>query len=170
MNAGLRLLAVEDLTAEQAAEELAALAAEIAEHDRAYYQRDAPVISDAEYDALRRRNAAIEARFPELVRADSPSRKVGAPAAAGFAKVQHARPMLSLANAFAETDLVEFVDGVRRFLRELRDDPGAPLEMMAEPKIDGLSISLRYEEGASPSAPPAATASPARTSPPTCAR
>ena len=147
MNAALRLLAVEDLTAAQAAEELAVLTAEIAEHDRAYYQRDAPVISDAEYDALRLRNAAIEARFPELSRADSPSRKVGAPAAAGFAKVQHARPMLSLANAFAETDLVEFVDGVRRFLRELRDDPGVPLEMMAEPKIDGLSISLRYEEG-----------------------
>ncbi len=147
MNDGLRLLAVEDLTAEQAAEELAALAIEIAEHDRAYYQRDAPVVSDAEYDALRLRNAAIEARFPELILEDSPDRKVGAPAAAGFAKVQHARPMLSLANAFIETDLAEFVEGVRRFLRELRDDPGASLEMMAEPKIDGLSISLRYEEG-----------------------
>ncbi|MGZ9091803.1 MAG: NAD-dependent DNA ligase LigA [Rhodoplanes sp.] len=147
MNAASRPLPVEDLTAEQGAEELAALAAEIAEHDRAYYQRDAPVVSDAEYDALRQRNAAIEARFPELIRADSPSRKVGAPAATGFAKVEHARPMLSLANAFAETELVEFVDGVRRFLRELRDDPGASLEMMAEPKIDGLSISLRYEEG-----------------------
>jgi DNA ligase (NAD+) len=147
MNRELRLLAVEDLTAAQAAEELVTLANEIAGHDRAYYQQDAPVISDAEYDALRQRNAAIEARFPELVREDPPSRKVGAPAAAGFAKVEHARPMLSLANAFSETDLVEFVEGLRRFLRELRDDPGAPLEMMAEPKIDGLSISLRYERG-----------------------
>jgi DNA ligase (NAD+) len=147
MSAPLRLLPVEDLTAEQAAEELAALAAEIAAHDRAYYQQDAPIISDAEYDALRLRNAAIEARFPALVREDSPARKVGAPAAAGFAKVEHARPMLSLANAFTEADLVEFVEGVRRFLRELRGDPGAALEMMAEPKIDGLSISLRYERG-----------------------
>jgi DNA ligase (NAD+) len=147
MNTPLRLLAVEDLTAEQAAEELAALAAEITAHDRAYYQQDAPIVSDAEYDALRLRNAAIEARFPALVREDSPARKVGAPAAAGFAKVEHARPMLSLANAFTDVDLVEFVEGVRRFLRELRGDPGASLEMMAEPKIDGLSISLRYEDG-----------------------
>jgi DNA ligase (NAD+) len=143
----LRLLAVEDLTAAQAAQELAALATEIAGHDLAYYQQDAPVVSDAEYDALRQRNAAIEARFPELVREDSPSRKIGALVVAGFAKVAHARPMLSLANAFTEADLVEFVDGIRRFLRELRDDPGASLEMMAEPKIDGLSISLRYERG-----------------------
>ena len=147
MNAPLRLRAVEDLTAEQAAEELAALATEIAAHDRAYYQQDAPIVSDAEYDALRLRNAAIEARFPALVREDSPSRKVGAPAAAGFAKIEHARPMLSLANAFTEADLIEFVEGVRRFLRELRDDPGASLAIMAEPKIDGMSISLRYERG-----------------------
>ena len=147
MNTPLRLRAVEDLTAEQAVEELAALATEIVAHDRAYYQQDAPIISDAEYDALRLRNAAIEARFPALVREDSPSRKVGAPAAAGFAKIEHARPMLSLANAFTEADLIEFVEGVRRFLRELRSDPGAPLAMMAEPKIDGLSISLRYEHG-----------------------
>ena len=147
MNAPPRLRAVEDLTAEQAAEELAALATEIAAHDRAYYQQDAPIITDAEYDALRIRNAAIEARFPALVREDSPARKVGAPAAAGFARVEHARPMLSLANAFTEADLVEFVEGVRRFLRELRGDPGASLAMMAEPKIDGLSISLRYERG-----------------------
>jgi DNA ligase (NAD+) len=147
VNAPLRPRAVEDLTAEQAAEELAALATEIAAHDRAYYQQDAPIVSDAEYDALRIRNAAIEARFPALVREDSPSRRIGAPAAAGFAKVEHARPMLSLANAFTEADLVEFVEGVRRFLRELRDDPGAALAMMAEPKIDGLSISLRYERG-----------------------
>lgn len=138
---------VEDLSAEQAADELAALAAEIAAHDQAYYQEDAPLVSDAEYDALRQRNTAIEARFPELVRVDSPSRKVGAPAAAGFAKVEHARPMLSLANAFSDTDLEEFVAGVRRFLKELREDPQMPLETVAEPKIDGLSISLRYENG-----------------------
>lgn len=138
---------VEDLSAEQAADELAALAAEIAAHDQAYYQDDAPLVSDAEYDALRQRNAAIEARFPELVRVDSPSRKVGAPAAAGFAMVEHARPMLSLANAFSDADLEEFVAGVRRFLKELREDPQMPLETVAEPKIDGLSISLRYENG-----------------------
>jgi DNA ligase (NAD+) len=136
---------VEELTREEAEAELKALAAQIAAHDKAYYQEDAPVVSDAEYDALRRRNEAIEARFPDLVREDSPSRRVGAPAACGFAKVVHARPMLSLANAFTDQDLGDFVDGIRRFLRELRDDPRIPLEMMAEPKIDGLSVSLRYE-------------------------
>jgi DNA ligase (NAD+) len=143
----LRDVPVETLSAEQAARELAALAEEIALHDRAYYQDDAPVVDDAAYDALRRRNAAIEARFPDLIRDDSPSKRVGAPAAAGFAKVRHARPMLSLGNAFSEADLAEFVGGIRRFLKELRDDPSVPLAMMAEPKIDGLSISLRYEDG-----------------------
>jgi len=138
---------VEALTREQAEAELKVLAAEIGAHDRSYYQEDAPVVSDADYDALRRRNAAIEARFPDLVHEDSPSRRVGAPPASGFAKVVHARPMLSLANAFTDQDLVEFVEGVRRFLKELRDDPRIPLEMMAEPKIDGLSVSLRYEHG-----------------------
>jgi DNA ligase (NAD+) len=138
---------VSELSSAEAEAELAALAAEIAAHDRAYYQNDAPVVSDAEYDALRRRNEAIEARFPDLVREDSPSRRVGAAPATGFAKVVHARPMLSLANAFTDQDLVDFVDGVRRFLKELRDDPRIMLEMMAEPKIDGLSVSLRYEHG-----------------------
>jgi len=138
---------VSDLSSAEAEAELKVLAAEIAAHDRAYYQNDAPVVSDAEYDALRRRNEAIEARFPDLVRADSPSRRVGAPAASGFAKVVHARPMLSLANAFSDQDLVEFVEGVRRFLIVLRNNPRIPLEMMAEPKIDGLSVSLRYEHG-----------------------
>ena len=138
---------VSELSSAEAAAELEALAAEIAAHDRAYYQDSAPGVSDAEYDALRRRNEAIEARFPDLIREDSPSRRVGAPATGGFAKVVHARPMLSLANAFNDQDLVEFVEGVRRFLKELRDDPGIPLEMMAEPKIDGLSVSLRYEHG-----------------------
>lgn len=137
----------ETLNREQAAAELSRLAAEIAAHDRAYYQDSAPTVSDADYDSLRRRNADIEARFPDLVRDDSPSKRVGAPPATGFAKVVHARPMLSLANAFTEADLRDFVDGVRRFLKELRDDPAIPLEMMAEPKIDGLSVSLRYERG-----------------------
>jgi DNA ligase (NAD+) len=140
-------LPVAELTRDQAAAELSTLAAEIAAHDKAYYQTDAPVVSDAEYDALRWRNEAIEARFPDLVREDSPSRRIGAPAAGGFAKVVHARPMLSLANAFTDQDLAEFVESVRRFLKELRDDHRIPLEMMAEPKIDGLSVSLRYEHG-----------------------
>ena len=142
-----RDIPVEDLTEAQAAEELAALASELADLDRAYYQDDAPTLSDADYDALRRRNADIEARFPGLVREDSPSIRVGAAPASGFAKVVHAKPMLSLGNAFNEGDLRDFVDGVRRFLKELRDDPSIPLEMMAEPKIDGLSVSLRYERG-----------------------
>jgi DNA ligase (NAD+) len=143
----LRAKPLAALTAEEAEAELAALAEEIASHDRAYYQEDAPIISDADYDALRRRNTAIEARFPDLVREDTPSRRVGAAPAAAFAKVSHRRPMLSLANAFTEDDLREFVAGIRRYLKELRDDPEQPLEMMAEPKIDGLSVSLLYEHG-----------------------
>jgi DNA ligase (NAD+) len=137
-------MAVGELTEAQAKAELKRLSAELAEHDRRYYQEDAPTVSDADYDALRRRNDAIEARFPELIRADSPSRRVGAPAAAKFAKVRHRVPMLSLGNAFAEDDVVEFVERVRRFLR-LADDE--PLAFSAEPKIDGLSLSLRYEGG-----------------------
>ena len=107
---------IDELTEAQAKAELARLAKEIAEHDRRYYQEDAPTVSDAEYDALRRRNAAIEARFPDLVRADSPSRRVGARPARGFAKVRHAVPMLSLDNAFAEQDVTDFVARIRRFL------------------------------------------------------
>ncbi|MDA5195088.1 NAD-dependent DNA ligase LigA [Alphaproteobacteria bacterium LMG 31809] len=128
----------------EAVAELADLAQEIARHDAAYYQQDAPVITDADYDALRLRNAAIEARFPDLVRPDSPSKKVGAAPAAGFAKVRHAKPMLSLANAFTSEDVEDFVSRVRRFLK-LPDD--AVVDLMAEPKIDGLSASLRYEQG-----------------------
>ena len=142
--ADLRAVAVEALTPDQAAAELAALAAEIAGHDRAYYQDDAPAISDAAYDALRRRNTAIEARFPDLKRADSPSDRVGAAPAGGFAKVRHRRPMLSLANGFDEGDLTEFVQRIRRFLG-LADD--AAVAFMAEPKIDGLSLAIRYEDG-----------------------
>lgn len=136
--------AAEDLTADEAAAELARLAALIAQHDRLYHEQDAPMISDADYDALRQRNEAIEARFPELQRADSPSLKVGAAPAAGFGKVQHSIPMLSLGNAFAPEDVDEFLARIRRFLGL---DDGEALEVMAEPKIDGLSCALRYEDG-----------------------
>jgi DNA ligase (NAD+) len=135
---------VDRLTAEEASAELARLADEIARSDRAYYQADAPTLSDADYDALRQRNAAIEARFPELIRPDSPSRRVGAAPAEGFAKVRHARPMLSLDNAFEDDDVREFSGRIRRFLG-LGED--ADVVLVAEPKIDGLSISLRYEHG-----------------------
>ena len=135
---------VDQLTPEQAASELERLAADIATHDRLYHAEDKPVISDAEYDALRLRNAAVEARFPSLVREDSPSRGVGATPSATFAPVQHARPMLSLDNVFSDEDVVDFVASVRRFLALPAD---AELVFTAEPKIDGLSMSLRYEKG-----------------------
>jgi len=135
---------VDDLKRAEAAAELQRLAALIRHHDDLYYRQDAPEISDAEYDALRRRNDAIEARFPKLVRPDSPSRRIGAPVAEGFGKVRHHVPMLSLGNAFDADDVRQFVERVHRFLR-LPDD--APLAFMAEPKIDGLSISLRYADG-----------------------
>ncbi|WP_420138616.1 NAD-dependent DNA ligase LigA [Sphingomonas sp.] len=131
------------LTEADAAAELERLAAEIAHHNRLYHDQDAPEISDAEYDALMQRNAALEARFPSLVREDSPSRKVGATPSGPLAKVRHARPMLSLDNGFSDEDVLDFVQRVRRFLR-LADD--APVALTAEPKIDGLSCSLRYEQ------------------------
>src|SRR6201996_428956 len=137
-------IAVEELTLEQAAEELARLAAEIQKLDVAYHQKDAPLASDADYDALRLRNVAIEQRFPELVREDSPSRKVGAAPAEGFGKVRHSRPMLSLDNAFSDEDVQDFEAKIRRFLGLAAD---RAIEFVAEPKIDGLSISLRYEKG-----------------------
>ena len=137
--------AIEALTAEAAAAELARLAAEIARHDRLYHGADAPEITDAAYDALVQRNRAIEARFPELARADSPSVRVGAAAASGFAKVVHAAPMLSLENAFSDAEVSDFLERVRRFLALPGD---AALALTAEPKIDGVSISLRYEGGA----------------------
>ena len=135
---------VENLTPQQAKAEHARLAAEIAEHDRRYYQEDAPTVSDAEYDRLRQRYAAIEARFPQLRTLESLTQRVGAAPAARFAKVRHAVPMLSLDNAFAAQDVVDFVSRIRRFLR-LPD--GDEIAFSAEPKIDGLSMSLRYENG-----------------------
>lgn len=136
--------AVETLTEEEAAAALAALAAEIARHDRAYHLNDAPEIDDAAYDALRRRNEAIEARFPALVREDSPSRRVGAAPSEAFAKARHEVPMLSLSNVFSAEEAAEFDARIRRFLGL---SPEAPLAYTAEPKIDGLSLSLRYESG-----------------------
>jgi len=144
---GATEIAVAELTAAQAESELARLATEIGHHDRLYHQDDAPEISDAAYDALRRRNEAIEARFAKLVRPDSPSARVGAAPAGGFAKVRHRMPMLSLGNAFDAAEVAEFFDGVRRFIKQLKDNPEIPIEAVGEPKIDGLSISLRFEEG-----------------------
>jgi DNA ligase (NAD+) len=135
---------VSDLTEAQAKAELKRLAAAIAENDRRYYQEDAPKITDAAYDALRERNAAIEARVPDLVRADSPSRRVGAAPTGRFKKVRHAVPMLSLDNAMAEQDVVDFAARIRRFLKLFDDEK---ITFSAEPKIDGLSMSLRYEQG-----------------------
>ncbi|MFO0405324.1 MAG: NAD-dependent DNA ligase LigA [Labrys sp. (in: a-proteobacteria)] len=137
--------AVEELDALEAESELERLAREIARHDLLYHQQDAPEISDADYDALKRRNEAIERRFPQLARADSPARRVGAAPAAGFAKLRHDVPMLSLDNAFAASEIDEFIERIRRFLGL---DPAIAIGFSAEPKIDGLSMSLRYEDGA----------------------
>jgi DNA ligase (NAD+) len=135
-----------ELTEAEAANRLMRLAKEIARHDKLYHDQDAPEISDAEYDALIRENRELEERFPSLVRADSPSQRLGAaPASAGLAKVPHARPMLSLENAFSTEEVGEFVARVKRFLALPAD---AAVAMTAEPKIDGLSCSVRYERGA----------------------
>jgi len=134
---------VADLTESEALEELTRLADEIAGHDLRYYQDDAPSISDADYDALKRRNSEIEALFPHLVRDNSPSLRVGAPRAEQFSPVEHGVPMLSLDNAFSDEDSLEFDARIRRFLK--LDE--APIAYTAEPKIDGLSASLRYEKG-----------------------
>lgn len=140
----LRSRDVATLTAEEAAAELAALAAEIAHHDALYHGQDAPEISDADYDALVLRNRAIEARFPALIREDSPSRRVGAAIADGFAKSRHGEPMLSLNNVFSPEEFAEFCASIRRFLGLKAEEP---LHFVAEPKIDGLSINLLYEDG-----------------------
>ena len=132
------------MTEAEAAKELEQLATEIARHNRLYHQEDAPEISDADYDALVRRNAELEAAFPQLVREDSPSKAVGAAPAAHLAKVRHALPMLSLENAFSDEEVAEFVARVRRFLSL---GPDEEVALTAEPKIDGLSCSLRYERG-----------------------
>ncbi|MEO1476370.1 MAG: NAD-dependent DNA ligase LigA, partial [Pseudomonadota bacterium] len=136
---------VDALTEADARLELARLATEITLADAAYYQDDEPHLSDAEYDALRQRNLAIEARFPALKRKDSPSDRVGAPAADGFSKAEHGEPMLSLGNAFSDDDVADFVDKIRRFMG-LEGD--VQVAMTAEPKIDGLSLSLLYQDGA----------------------
>src|SRR5262245_5042701 len=132
------------LTTAEAEAELARLARDIAYHDERYFKHDDPEISDADYDALRRRNAALEETFPDLVRPDSPSRRIGSGPAEKFGKIRHRVPMLSLGNAFAAAEIEDFVARIRRFLK-LADT--APLQFTAEPKIDGLSISLRYEAG-----------------------
>jgi DNA ligase (NAD+) len=132
------------LTEAQAKAELKRLATEIAAHDKRYYQQDAPSVTDAEYDALRQRNSAIESRFPKLIRPDSSSKRIGAAPTGKFKKARHAVPMLSLDNAFAEQDVIDFVARIRRFLKLSEDEK---LAFSAEPKIDGLSMSLRYEGG-----------------------
>ncbi|MGB4829039.1 MAG: NAD-dependent DNA ligase LigA [Paracoccaceae bacterium] len=134
---------VEHLTKAQARAELADLAARIAAANTAYHGLDAPEIPDADYDALKGRNAAIEAAFPGLKRPDSPSDKVGAAGTDGFGKIAHAVRMLSLENAFEDSDVTDFEDRVRKYLGH-----SGPLLFTAEPKIDGLSLSLRYEDGA----------------------
>ncbi|WP_394692426.1 NAD-dependent DNA ligase LigA [Hyphobacterium sp.] len=135
---------VADLTTDEADAEVTRLSSEIRKHDRAYYQNDAPKISDAAYDALRLRLIAIEDRFPLLVRPDSPTQKVGATPSGKFGEVRHARPMLSLGNAFNDEDVADFIGRVRRFLGLTEADD---VQFTAEPKIDGLSASLRYEKG-----------------------
>ena len=136
--------AIARLTDIEAAAALADLAAQIARHDVQYHQKDAPEISDADYDALRSRYRELLKAFPHLKPLEDPETRVGAAPAAGFAKVQHAVPMLSLANAFTDEDVADFVERIRRFLQLPPEDV---LAFMAEPKIDGLSASLRYEKG-----------------------
>lgn len=141
---------VDELTVTQAASELSELAEMIAHHDQLYYQQDQPEITDAEYDLLRRRNNAIEARFPHLILPNSPSHRVGAEPAVGFKKIRHAVPMVSLENAFTVEGIRGFIGderkGIRNFVRELNDQ-NVPIDFVAEPKIDGSSCSLRYENG-----------------------
>ncbi len=136
------MIEVEKLSKEQAAAELKRIAEEMAKSDIAYYQNDAPYLSDAEYDALKRLNAEIEKRFPELIRDDSPSKRIGAPLQSAFGKVAHRFPMLSLADVFSIEEVEDFIAGVKRFLNTEAD-----IAFMCEPKIDGLSFTARYENG-----------------------
>ena len=141
-------VAVGDLTERQARAEHKRLAAEIEHHDKLYHVQDAPEISDADYDRLRQRLNAIEARFPQLVDSFSPSQRVAPPPSAAFTEVRHLRPMLSLQNVFTDDELQAFLDRVRRGLEQETDlAPDAEIAFACEPKIDGLSISLRYEDG-----------------------
>ncbi|MBX9621361.1 MAG: NAD-dependent DNA ligase LigA [Alphaproteobacteria bacterium] len=141
----MNAIPIDQLTEEDAKEELKYLAETITLHDRLYYLEDQPQISDAEYDELRVRNAAIEKRFPYLIREDSPSLRVGAPLTGPFKKVKHRRAVLSLDNGFEDQDVYDFMDRIRRFLGLSQD---TPIEIVAEPKIDGLSATLKYEKGA----------------------
>ena len=141
-------VAVDDLTERQARSEHKRLAEEIARHDKLYHDQDAPEISDAEYDKLRQRLKAIEERLPELIDAASPTQRVAPTPTTAFAKVRHGRPMLSLDNAFTDEELQGFLDRLRRALeRETDLKPDDEIALACEPKIDGLSISLRYEDG-----------------------
>lgn len=133
---------VQELSREEAAKELAELAAKIAKADNEYYQNDAPDLTDADYDALKHRNAQIEALFPDLIRADSPSKRVGSAVLSRFGKIEHRFPMLSLGDVFSITEVEDFVLSVKRFLNTSEN-----IAFMAEPKIDGLSFSARYENG-----------------------
>ena len=133
---------IKNLTPLEAAQELKYLAEEMAKADAAYYQNDDPYLTDAEYDRLKQRNIDIEAAFPELVRPDSPSKRVGSPVKSGFAKVMHTFPMLSMADVFSIGEVAEFVQSVKRFLNTDEN-----IDFMCEPKIDGLSFSARYEHG-----------------------
>lgn len=135
---------VANLSEQEASTELAALAKDLAKANTDYHGKDSPEISDAEYDALKRRNAEIEARFPNLIRDDSPAKQVGAAPTGGFGKIKHVVRMLSLGNAFTDEDVHDFDTRIRRYLNL---DTSAPMPMTAEPKIDGLSLSLRYENG-----------------------
>jgi DNA ligase (NAD+) len=137
---------VELLTRQEAASELAELAELIGYHDRLYYEKDQPELTDADYDALRQRSNTIEARFPELILPHSPSRRVGALPAPAFKKVRHTVPMLSLDNAFTQQDISDWLESIRNFLLELRDQ-SVPIEIVCEPKIDGVSLGVRYEHG-----------------------
>src|SRR5258705_386683 len=135
---------IADLTEKQAKAEHARLHAEISVHDKRYYADDAPTVTDAEYDGLRKRYGEIEQRFPDLRTLDSLTLKVGVAPTGRFAKVRHSVPMLSLDNAFSDEDVTKFVERIRRFLKIPAEDE---LVFTAEPKIDGLSMSLRYEDG-----------------------
>lgn len=133
---------IKDLTPAEAEAELEYLANELAKADSAYYQNDDPYLTDADYDRLKHRNFDIEARFPQLIRSDSPSKRVGAVVKSGFSKVPHTFPMLSLGDVFSMEEVADFVMSVKRFLNTSEN-----IAFMSEPKIDGLSFSARYEKG-----------------------